>query len=561
MKPALGERPVGSWMEQLRGLSRPFAKGGALKVCMRWIRVTRTVVLVVLVSLFFAATASTAAAGDRVSGRGPGLSVSVALVQDTPVTPDVTQEPTPADTPEPPGETAEPTPSETAEPPPEATQQPTSESPEPEATPTGTPVPEETAGPPPTETASAAPTATATATPTATRAVLVWPTDWPLGTVRIGEEPGPPAEPIQVQLGEWLRLGLALVVVALVAIFGGRLLLRFLRSVLARRHLEVDETFLVQLRPLLSWWLAAIGFHIAVWLVNFQDERARDLFVDLAFLAYLGVPTFTMWQMADRAIDLYTRRLAAEGQVATSEKLRPVMQRWARVLIVLFSALVALGRLDIGFSVPTILILLAGLTISLAARDTLTDIIAGFFILVDQPFRIGDRIQVEGIEEWAQVLNIGLRSSVLLTRHNVEIIMPNSTIGKNQVINYSYPDFRYRMQTNVGVAFGTNVEHARQVMIDAVRQADFVLSDEPVDVLYMEIGDSAMVFRVRWWIDCYQDWEAAYDCVHTALHHALDEAGIESPYPSQSLNLEVDDQILANVWRAWQGEGETGWTE
>jgi small-conductance mechanosensitive channel len=70
-----------------------------------------------------------------------------------------------------------------------------------------------------------------------------------------------------------------------------------------------------------------------------------------------------------------------------------------------------------------------------------------------------------------------------------------------------------------------------------------------------------MVFRVRWWINCYQDWESAYDCVHTALHRALEEAGIESPYPSQSLNVEVDDQTLAEVWQAWQGEGGTGSTE
>ena len=80
----------------------------------------------------------------------------------------------------------------------------------------------------------------------------------------------------------------------------------------------------------------------------------------------------------------------------------------------------------------------------------------------------------------------------------LQIIVPISTIGKGQVINYSYPDPRYRMQTHVGIAFGTNVEHARRVMIDAVRQVAYVLPDKPVDARYVEIGDSAMVFRVRW---------------------------------------------------------------
>jgi small-conductance mechanosensitive channel len=377
-----------------------------------------------------------------------------------------------------------------------------------------------------------------------------------LGTIYFGAEPSaPPAEPIQVTIREWLQLALALVIVALVAIFGGRVVYRLLGAVIERQHLDVDEALLVELRPLLSWWLAAIGFHISVWWVSFRNERADDLFGDLAFLAYLGVATVTVWRLVDRAIDLYADRIAAEGQAATVMKLRPIMRRWARVLIVLFAILVGLGRLQVGFSVPTLLVILLGLTVGLAARDTLSDVIAGFFILIDQPFRVGDRVEVEGVETWADVVSIGLRTSVLRTRHNVEIVVPNSAIGNNQVINYSYPDSRYRMQTYVEIAFGTDVERARRVMIDAVRQADFVLPGEPVEALYAEIGHSGMVFRVRWWIDFYRDWERAYDCVHTALRNALKEADIESPYPSQSLNVQVDDRTLAEVWQAWHEEG------
>jgi small-conductance mechanosensitive channel len=364
-----------------------------------------------------------------------------------------------------------------------------------------------------------------------------------------------------VTLREWLRLALALVIVALAAIFGGRLLYRLLGSIMVRQDLAVDKALLVEVKPLLSWWLAAIGFHITIWWVGFQNEQAKELFAALAFLAYLGVATLTVWRLVDRAIDLYADRIAAEGQAATVAKLRPIMRRWARLLILLVSALIGLGRLQVGFSVPTILIILLVLTIGLAARDTLSDIIAGFFILIDQPFRVGDRVEVQGLDTWADVMNIGLRTSILRTRHNVEIVVPNSTLGNNQVINYSYPDSRYRMQTYVTIPFGTEVERARQVMIDAVRHADCVLSGESVDALYAEIGDSGMIFRVLWWIDFYRDWEQAYDCVHTSLRNALKEADIELPYPSQSLNLQVDDRTLAEVWQAWQEEGEAGLPE
>jgi len=539
----------------------------------------RLIVWLVLGWLLLAVTASAAAAAGRpvaiaqgLSQPGLALPESVAILQDTPAAPAETEGPpaedTPQppvetqgppaeDTPQPPDETTEPAPSDTAEPPPEPTQPPVEtsepgvETPAIEPTPDETPLPEETAQPIPTEPTAAR----ATATPTATRAVLVWPTDWPLGTIEIGDQPAPPTEPIRLTGTEWLQLALLLGIVALVAILGGRLLYRLFQSTVRRRHLPVDETLLAELRPLLSWWLAAIGFHLGVWLIDFESQRTRELFADLTFFAYLGVATLTAWRLVDRAIDLYTRRIATEGQAASLQRLGPLMRRWARGLILVLSGFIALGRLDIGLSVPVLLVGLIGLTISLAARDTLTDVIAGFFILVDQPFRIGDRIEVEGIDTWAEVVNIGLRSSVLLTRHNVEIVVPNSKIGKNQVINYSYPDPHYRMQTHVGIAFGTDVERARRVMIEAVRQAEFVLPDEPVDALYVEIGDGAMIFRVRWWIDFRGDWERAYDRIHTALHNALAEAGIDSPYPSQSLNLEVDDQTLAMTRQAWQEEG------
>jgi small-conductance mechanosensitive channel len=133
------------------------------------------------------------------------------------------------------------------------------------------------------------------------------------------------------------------------------------------------------------------------------------------------------------------------------------------------------------------------------------------------------------------------------------IIVPNSMIGKNQIVNYTYPDPRYRIQTHVGVAYGTDIETARRVIVDAVRSLEQVLPDKPVDALYIEMGDSAMIFRVRWWIESYVDTRRVVDRVHTALQVALDAAGIESPYPIQNVNLQVGPETVDRVSRAWAG--------
>jgi small-conductance mechanosensitive channel len=187
---------------------------------------------------------------------------------------------------------------------------------------------------------------------------------------------------------------------------------------------------------------------------------------------------------------------------------------------------------------------LGGFAFSLAARDTIADAIAGFIILVDRPFRIGDRIEIQGVGTWGDVTDIGLRTTRIRTRDNRMVIVPNSVIGANQVINYTYPDPRYRIETQVGIGYGTDIERARQVIADAVRGVEGVIPDKPVDALYAEMGDSAMIFRVRWWIESYADTRRVEDRVHTALQHALDEAGIESPFPTQSVNVVMEQKAV-----------------
>jgi MscS family membrane protein len=173
----------------------------------------------------------------------------------------------------------------------------------------------------------------------------------------------------------------------------------------------------------------------------------------------------------------------------------------------------------------------------LAAKDTVSDAISGFIILVDRPFRIGDRIEIQEAGTWGDVVDIGLRTTRIRTRDNRMVIVPNSVIGSNQVINYTYPDPRYRIQTHVGVAYGTDIERAREAIVAAVSRVEGVLLDRPVDALYIEMGESAMIFRVRWWIESYVDTRRMFDRVHTVLQKALDQAGIESPFPTTNVNL------------------------
>jgi len=214
--------------------------------------------------------------------------------------------------------------------------------------------------------------------------------------------------------------------------------------------------------------------------------------------------------------------------------------RILRFSLIALGVIIVLDRFGVNVTGLTAALGIGGLALGLAAQDTLADAIAGFTILMDQPFRVGDRIEIQGLETWGDVVEIGTRTTKIRTRDNRMVIVPNSTIAKSQVINYSYPDPRYRIQIDIGIGYGTDIEKVRQIIIDTVRGVEGILPDKPVDALYNEMGASSMTFRVRWWIESYEDTRHIFDRVNTALQKALDEAGIDMPFTTYDVNIKMD---------------------
>jgi MscS family membrane protein len=163
--------------------------------------------------------------------------------------------------------------------------------------------------------------------------------------------------------------------------------------------------------------------------------------------------------------------------------------------------------------------------------------ISGVIILMDSPFRVGDRIEFPGLDTWGDVVEIGLRTTKVRTRDNKMVIVPNSTISTNQIVNYSFPDPRYRIQTEIGVGYDSDLKVVREVISKALYEIDGLLKDKPVDVLFLEYGQVAMILRVRWWIESYQDTRRITDKVNEAMYKALVEAKIDMPGPMMTVEL------------------------
>ena len=350
-----------------------------------------------------------------------------------------------------------------------------------------------------------------------------------------------------ISVSDWVNLGISLLLVLVGYLIGTWLIRSVLHRAVQRTTTEFDDRLLLAIGSNLRWLVVLITLHFTTLRLTFVNAQVKSVLNDVYFVAGLLLTAAVIIQLIDMAGNWTRERALEEGREGQLEPLILLLTRVGWVLVVMLGVFVLLSHFGVNITGLAAMLGIGGLALSLAAQDTIADAIAGFVILVDQPFRIGDRIEIQEEHTWGDVVDIGLRTTRIRTRDNRLVIVPNSTISENQVINYSYPDPRYRIQTHVGIAYGTDIERARSLIIDTVRQIEGVLHDKPVEALYVEMGDSAMVFRVRWWIESYVDTRRMFDRVHTALQNALDEAGIECPFPTQTLNLQMNSEMAALI--------------
>jgi len=336
---------------------------------------------------------------------------------------------------------------------------------------------------------------------------------------------------------QWIDIGIS-VVVFLGTAFLGRWIIKLIFQRVVRRltgltKTTLDDVILDAIAPPLYWLAVIFAFRFALDRLAFVFDTLRFDVGQVYFVLFLLIGFAVTWRLITNIAIWYERRLSAGDKMELGRQLMPFLRRVALIILTVIVAIMLLDYFNIEVSGFVATLGIGSLAIALAAQAALSDTISGFVIMIDRPYRIGDRIEIQDLATWGDVEDIGLRSTRIRTRDNRMVIVPNSVIAKSLIVNHSYPDTQYRIENHVGVAYGTDIEKARAVIIEAVKTVDGVLLDHPVEALFLEFGDSSLVFRVRLWLDSYIDTRRMFDKVNTAIYKALNEANIEIPFPQR----------------------------
>jgi MscS family membrane protein len=347
-----------------------------------------------------------------------------------------------------------------------------------------------------------------------------------------------------LRLDEWMNLAIAIVSILAALTLGhwliNLILQRWILNLVSRTRTTLDDALVESVRLPAYLYLVAAVTQAALARLDFIPPRMAPTLENAFFVTYVLIGFIFLWRLISRLFTWYGTDLASKTETNLDEQLLPILRRISLIILGLVLLTMVFQHFGVEISGLVATLGIGSLAIALAAQASLSDIFSGFVIMVDRPFRIGDRIELQDLATWGDVADIGLRSTRIRTRDNRMVIIPNSVIGKSLIINHSFPDSHYRIEINVGIAYGSDIERARQVMIDAVKGVEGIRSQDPIEALFLEMGDSALLFRLRVWIESYVDTRRVLDRVNSSVYVALRQAGIVMPFPQRDVHHYLD---------------------
>ncbi len=177
--------------------------------------------------------------------------------------------------------------------------------------------------------------------------------------------------------------------------------------------------------------------------------------------------------------------------------------------------------------------------VGLGLQNTFNDFISGFILLFEGSIKIGDILEVDG--DIIKIRKIGLRTSEAFNRDDIVVIMPNSIITTNKVINWSHQSKKTRFRIKVGVAYGSDVDLVEQLLMDSAKEHPEVENDEMIRARFIDFGNSSLDFELLFYSKNIFRIENVKSDIRRTINRKFIENKVTIPFPQMDLHLRSDD--------------------
>ena len=254
------------------------------------------------------------------------------------------------------------------------------------------------------------------------------------------------------------------------------------------------------------------------------------------FLVLVIVLTRLISRIIETTFEWYFSEVARRTDGSVASTFVPLVSRIIDIVLFLIAGVIILDHFGINIGSLLVSLGVGSLAVALAAQETVANMIAGFVILIDQPFRPGDRIRLPSGEEGDSV-EIGLRSTRILNYDNNLVVIPNSELVKNLIVNFSFPNRAMRIVVEVSVGHGTELEKVKKILLLLAASHPDVLKEPVPEVFLMACGETGVTFRLACRTADFKKKFAIETTLREQVYAAFAAEGIRIPYPRRIIHV------------------------
>ena len=342
--------------------------------------------------------------------------------------------------------------------------------------------------------------------------------------------------PYLVLLGgePWLQAALVVALSLLLAWIFDRVICAILRGLVARIHLAFGDRVIDYLHGPVQTSVILLGLALATNLLNLPDPYEFIIFSVLLTIAYVIWTLFVLRVV--RALLAFISRHPTKVSVLHAQTL-PLFDNLAMIVIVVIAVYLVFTAWGVDMTAWLASAGILGIAVGFAAKDTLANLFSGVFIMADAPYKIGDYVVLDSGER-GEITHIGIRSTRLKTRDDVEVTVPNAIMGNTKIINESGgPHEKYRIRVKVGVAYGSDIDRVEAILLEIASANALVCETPEARVRFRAFGASSLDFELLCWVGQPAQRGLATHELLCAIYKRLNAEKIEIPYSKHDLYI------------------------
>ncbi|RQG87816.1 mechanosensitive ion channel family protein [Natrarchaeobius halalkaliphilus] len=324
--------------------------------------------------------------------------------------------------------------------------------------------------------------------------------------------------------------------IVVILLGGSALLARFIQE-LSRRYLDgesAETTFgravFAEIHSPVAISIAFLGVYLSLLVLDLVDSTP-------IIVGLIATGLVLLWARASIRIGRRWIEFLQDGE--TTHEFAPMFGNLWTILVAVGAVLLLISIWDLEVTPFLASAGLLGIVLGFAAQDAIGNLIGGVALYFDNTYKLGDVIRVDD-DMRGTVTDVGIRSTTVLTEDNLLVTVPNAMLNSTQVVNESAPQRHMRLRIPITTAYGTDHELVEELALEVCETCPLVRQSPSPKLLFLEFGDSALVFELRVYINHPLVEKRAIDQINRGVYESFDRAGITIPFPQRELSF-LDD--------------------